>query len=163
MKRLFLLIALIFVNIVVITAQETNGQFRERVFQVDDRFIQHWRIISRDEYFESVDFEVYVDAYAKATAYAEFLSKAYDRIAQIFSSTTSRQTLLSWRERADTMHEFSLDTDEWANSLTDKAILKNDESWAESGFNFETTWRDIYYTKKRFYLWQLETMRASRL
>ena len=162
MKKACIFILIIFCSLVAISAQETNGQFRERVYQIDDRFVQHWREISRDGYFESVDFETYVDGRAKASAYADYLSWAYDKVAQIFSSFLSREELRNHRERSDTMHNFSRDRDKWADGLTGIAELENDKSWEEAGYDFKSTWKEVYHTRKNFYYWRLENG-ASRL
>jgi len=163
MKKMFIFSLIVFSFTVIVSAQETNGQFRERVYQIDERFVQHWKMVSRNGYFESVDFETYLDDNAKAAAYAEFLSTAYDRLAQIFSSFFSREQLRNHRERADTMHEFAQNTDKWADKLTGKAVLANDAEWAEAGYDFESTWKDVYYARRNFYVWKLENLRASRL
>ena len=163
MKKLIIFSLMIIGCSIIIFAQETNGQFRERVFQVDDRFVQLYRVVTRNGYYESVDFETYLENYAKLSAYAEFLSRAYDRIGQIFSTVTSRETLRSWVERSDTLYDFYQDVDEWANKLTDEATLRNDASWEEAGYNIKSTWAEVFRTRKNFFVWQLESRRASRL
>ena len=161
---------IVFSFAVIASAQETNGQFRERVYQVDDRFEQHVRMISRNGYSKSVDFETYLDDAAKAAAYAEFLSKAYDKVAQIFASFLSREQLRNHRKRADTLYEFAQNSDRLADESTGKATLANDaewaevaEKWAEAGYDFTSTWKEVYYRRKEFYVYRLEILRASRL
>jgi hypothetical protein len=168
-KFIFLIIIIRF--IATASTQETNGQFRERVYQINDRFDQHWERIHRKGYYESVDFNTYVDEMAKAAAYAEFLSESLDKIAQIYSSFLSREALNAHRKRADTLYEISEDLDKWADDLTEKLPTDPDElKWLNERFTKEQieeitshTWKDAYYSRKSTFYRYLTIWERSRL
>lgn len=161
MKKYSLFFVLFFTFFSIISAQETNGQFRERVYQVDERFKQHWAKITKDGYFESVEFKTYLDDMAKASAYAEFLSEAYDKIAQIFSSFLSRESLNQHRMRSDTLYELSQNVNKWADGL--KGTTNYWDPELEEFFSKEEIeklkslpWKELFYSDKNTYVYRLK-------